>query len=520
MTVSPFSILEDIYSKWAFNMKIHTFLDKCCTILKGSKSNLGLNPVAEINMGIQTTRARVQFNTDHLKELVDDKTIADLSKVKHTLKLTNCSSVNINDNQKVYAGVSGVEGKIRASSVDVILFIVPKDWDEGKGFDYSDTFWFSGRKYVSTRGCNWFNGETNKPWFDEETEDKSLGYGPGVYSDGYLYSQYKKYLNGDGSDIIIASQHFDYGAENFEFDITDYVNDVITGKRINHGLGVAFSPDYEQYDYFNDRVHNPGDAFKACESNGVTPQYYIGFFTNHTNLFFEPYVETDYSVYINDDRQKFFKGRENKLYLYSNADSEPVNLDELPTCTIEGVEYPVTQAMKGVYYATVKISDVDDDTILTDVWSNIKLNGETLEDVEMEFTVHKRNTFFTIGNNIGERRDLVPYLSGINDAEKIRIGDIRRIDVDFRIPYTNNQKAIFDSAEYRVYVKDANREVVVYDYQPMECAFLQNFFVIDSNEMVPGDYFVDIRVKTGLNTKIYHEITRFTIASNINEYFV
>ena len=501
-------------------MKIHTFLDKCCTILKGSKSNFGLNPVAELNMGLQTSRALVHFNTDHLKELVEDKTLANKSKIKHILKLTNCSSVNINDNQKVYAGITGIEGKTRASSVDVILFILPKDFDEGKGFDYDDTFWFSGRKQVSFRGCNWFYGETNKPWFDEENEDPELGYGPGVYNSTYLYNEYKKYLNGEGSDIIIASQHFDYGAENFVFDITDYVNEVIDGTRQNHGLGIAFSPDYEQYDYESDKVSNPARSFKACEVTGVVPQYYIGFFTNHTNLFFEPYLETDYSEYINDDRQKFYKGKENKLYLYCNADGELTNLDEIPTCTIEGVEYPVTQATKGVYYATVKITDVDEDTILTDVWSNIKLHGEDLDDIEMEFTVLQRKTVLTIGNNIGERKDLVPYLSGINDAETIRIGDIRRIDVDFRIPYTTNQKAIFDSAEYRVFVKDANREIDVYEYQPLESAFLQNYFIIDSNEMVPGDYFVDIKVKTGLNTKIYREVTRFTIASNINDYFV
>ena len=157
---------------------------------------------------------------------------------------------------------------------------------------------------------------------------------------------------------------------------------------------------------------------------------------------------------------------------------------------------------------------------MTDVWSNIKLNGESLDDIEMEFTVLKRDTFFTIGNSIGERRDLVPQLSGINDAETIKIGDVRRIDVDFRIPFTTNQKAIFDSAEYRVYVKDANREVDVYGYQPLECAFLQNYFVIDTNEMVPGEYFIDMKVKTGLNVKYYHEITRFKVASNVTNYFV
>ena len=501
-------------------MKIHTFLDKCCTIVKGSKSNMGLNPVAEIDMGLLVARALVHFNTDHLKELVEDKTIADISKTKHTLKLTNCSSVNVNDNRKVYAGAAGMDGKVRASSVDVILFVVPKDFDEGKGFDYEDTFWFSGRKFDSIRGCNWFNGETNKPWFDEDGDDPELGYGPGIYTEKFLYDEYKKYLSGEGSDVIIASQHFDYGAENFEFDITDYVNDVISGKRINHGLCVAFSPDYEQYDYSNDRKYNQSKGFNACESSGVIPIYYIGFFTNHTNLFFEPYLETDYMEYINDDRQKFFKGKENRLYLYCQAGSELTNLDELPVCKIEGVEYPVTQSTKGVYYATVKISNVEDDTIMTDVWSNIKLNGESLDDIEMEFTVLKRDTFFTIGNNIGERRDLVPQLSGINDAETIKIGDVRRIDVDFRVPFTTNQKAIFDSVEYRVYVKDANREVDVYGYQPLECAFLQNYFVIDTNEMVPGEYFIDMKVKTGLNVKYYHEITRFKVASNVTDYFV
>ena len=501
-------------------MKIHTFLDKCCTIMRGSNANLGLNPVAELNMGLVNSRAVIHFNTDHLKELIEDKTIADVSKVKHILKLTNCSSVNINDNQKVYAGLAGPEGKIRASSVDVILFVVPKDWDEGKGFDYDDTFWFSARRYFSNRGCNWFNAESNKPWFDEKAESPELGFGPGIYNDTYLYNQYKKYLNGEGSDIIIGTQHFDYGAENFEFDITDYVNDVISGKRVNHGLGLAFSPDYEMYDYAKEKVYHPERNFQACEVNGVIPQYYIGFFTNHTNLFYEPYMETEYDVHINDDRQKFFRGKENKLYLYCNINGEFTNLDEMPVCTIEGVEYPVQQATKGVYYATVKLTDVEDETILVDTWSNIKLFGEEQEDVEMEFTVLKKNAFMSIGNNIGERQDLVPYLSGINDAEKIKIGDIRRIDVDFRIPYTSNQKAIFDSAEYRVYVKDANREVNVYDYQLLESAFLQNYFIIDTNEMVPGEYFVDMKVKTGLNVKYYHEVTRFTVVSNITDYFV
>ena len=39
----------------------------------------------------------IHFNTDHLAEAYEDKTITDLSKTRHILKLFNCSYVNIND---------------------------------------------------------------------------------------------------------------------------------------------------------------------------------------------------------------------------------------------------------------------------------------------------------------------------------------------------------------------------------------------------------------------------------------
>ena len=47
----------------------HTFLDKCCTILKDSDLNTGLNPVAELNYGKGVTRALIHFNIDELKEI-------------------------------------------------------------------------------------------------------------------------------------------------------------------------------------------------------------------------------------------------------------------------------------------------------------------------------------------------------------------------------------------------------------------------------------------------------------------
>ena len=43
--------------------------------------------------------------------------------------------------------------------------------------------------------------------------------------------------------------------------------------------------------------------------------------------------------------------------------------------------------------------------------------------------------------------------------------------------------------------------------------------MVDTNEMVPGDYFVDIKINSGLDTKIFKNALRFTVASNITEYY-
>ena len=481
-------------------MIIHTFLDKCATIVKNSYKNLGLSPIGELNMGTVVSRVCIHFNTNHLVELYNDKTLANKENVRHILKLTNCSSVNINDTNQVYAGVNGFNGKNRASSFDVILFTLPKDFDEGRGYEYEDTFWYTAKKRPSSKGCTWYDCRSNKPWYDEEFDTPDTHFAPGVYDTNYLYQEYKKVINGEKSDVIIATQHFDYGGENFELDITDYVNEVVEGKRINHGLCLAYSPDYETHEY--------------------KTQEYVGFFTNNTNTFFEPYVETIYSDFINDDRRKFYSGKENRLYFFTSVGGEMVNLDQMPTCTIDGVSYEVHQTTKGAYYANVRIDDIEEETIFTDVWSNLLLNGEHLSDVELDFVVLPKSNYLTLGKKIIEKKELVPNVYGINDAERIKIGDVRRVGVDFRIPYSTSLSEIYDKAEFRVYVKDANREVDVYPYFPIETTFEENYFIIDSTEMVPNDYYVDIKTHIGLETKVYKEVLRFTIVSNITNFYV
>ena len=143
----------------------HTFLDKCCTIVKDSDLNTGLNPVAELNYGNCISRVLIHFDVEELQMMIEDKTFSNLDSLTHILKLTNCGSVNNDLHNKTLT--SGCEPKERASSFTVLLFKVPYEWDNGKGIDFANDFWISDHHKFSNSGCNWFQRKNGQPWDTE-----------------------------------------------------------------------------------------------------------------------------------------------------------------------------------------------------------------------------------------------------------------------------------------------------------------------------------------------------------------
>lgn len=462
-----------------------TYIDKATTIVKDSEYNFGLNPICELNYGKIVSRALIYFDINKLKERVNDKTYANISKLKHILKLTNCGSIDVKAINKRIPSFDSNGEKERAASFDIILFTIPCSWDAGRGFDPAPDFWVNGKPSVSKQGCNWYQCYNGKEW-DEY----------GVYSNTTLSHEYDNFSAGIES-VVIARQHFDFGNENFEIDITDTVNKFISGELENNGIGIAFSP--------------------LLEESNVDMTQYIGFFNNNTNTYFEPYLETIYDEYVIDDRSKFYIGKKNRLYLYSYVDGKLENLDEIPTCSIDDKEYEVKQATKGIYYAEIslQIGEAEGNTIMYDKWSNLAYNGEKLEDVELEFVVLPYNKYFQVGMNSVSQKSVIPSLSGINDNENIIQGDERVVMVDFRQAYSQTDKLLLDNCEYRIFTKDGKREIDVIDYSPIEQHYLYNYFMIRSDEFVPQTYYVDIKVRIGNEIKIFKEKLRFNIVSNI-----
>ena len=461
-------------------MVIRTYFDKSNTIISNSIANTGLNPVGELFYGgydgiEKFSRHLFHFDETRLKELYNNGTFTDLTKLKHTLRLTNTASFDTG----LLNGT--MEAKDRASSFDLILFKISQDWDNGVGYDYEVPILANGDYLYSTQPSNWVNPKIGYNWIG----------GTGVYS-------------GSPSGITVTTQHFDKGNENIEMDITNYVNGILTGNT-NYGLGIAFARGYELIN--------------------TTALQYVGFFTNNTQTFYEPFIETIYENHIKDDRNNFYLDKNNKLYLYVNIAGNPTNLDQIPTVNIYDYNgdfftgyssSDVTHVTKGVYSIDILVpTNGNIETMYNDIWSDIVINGVNRPDISLNFVVKDSMEYYNIGTNDMLPKKVAVNIAGIRNQENIKRGDIRRVIVSARIPYTVEQTQNIDELKYRLYVKEGNRELTVIDFQPVEMANNYYYFLLDTPSLIPNTYYLDVLVTSNLEVTTLKNVCQFNIVNQV-----
>jgi hypothetical protein len=334
----------------------------------------------------------------------------------------------------------------------------------------------------------------------------------GIYENDTLSKEYDKWASGEDS-IVIGRQHFDVGNESIELDITETFNKFIDGELENYGIGIAFSP--------------------LLESSESEYENYIGLLTNKTNTFFEPFVETRYDDVISDDRSNFVLNKRNKLYLYCTIGEHLNDLDNIPTVTITNSDDEIIKDKegnlmkdvcakkfsRGVYYIDLLLSnsDFDADTMLYDTWDGLVYQGVELDAVELDFTLKNPFNFFNIGSSLeSENITYNPSISGIKEKEDIKRGDVRKLIINGRPSYTYNTYELLDSMDIRIYVKDGTREIDVIKWDRINKAFTNNYYVIDTNMLIPNRYYVDIRISYGMNNIVHHNVLSFNIVDDLN----
>jgi len=484
-------------------MSIHrSYFDKSNTILYNSYTNTGRNPIVELfygrleNSPIPQGYSRYIFNLD-LFELQNKLTLGIIStgctgysEITHTLRMKNTSFF---DNNLLNDKTS--QGRRRATSFDLILFRIPQNqsWDSGVGYDYYDfeITNLNDRSY-SSRPTNWFEKNTISEWST-----------PGLYSN--TNSSTGTGVNYTGLTII-DTQHFEFGNEDIEFDMTNEINSRLSGGTTGvTGYGIAFLPQIENI-------------------SGMTENYSVGFFSPHTQTFYEPFLETSYDDLIDDDRNTFTCGVSNVLYLYAYDNGIPLTFDSNPIVDIldsnEDIVYSsLTTCLvtEGVYKVTVPAISCDNaPCIFYDLWKNITINSESFDNIENEFVLVEKSKRFNIGTTTENPKIFGFSVSGIKQNEKVLNTDIRKVNLTIKQAYSSNSVLNPVECYYRIYVREgANTEVQVQDWTRVNKTPDGYYFVFDTTDKIPNEYFVDIKVITDKNVDTYKRELQFQIVNKL-----
>jgi hypothetical protein len=485
-------------------MSIHkSYFSRNNTLIYNSYTNTGRNPVTELFFG---TTAISQYPIGYSRFIFDldlDSLIAKLtngvisttcSTMKHTLRMTNTSNFDIE-----LLNTFTSQGRLRATSFDLLLLRIPpinfdpslpQIWDEGVGYDFADLqyqYVITDRNY-STRPSNWFETTTIGVW--EEN---------GIYNNRNLSPVPFSALT------LVAEQHFEFGDENIEFDMTNEINGLLNNTISGvTGWVIAYKPQLELF-------------------SGLTDTYEVQFFTRHTQTFYEPHLDTSYNDLIEDDRNLFTLGKVNKLYLYLYEDGNPLNLDFLPLINIiDNSGNPIPgltgltgcQRTQGVYEVTIPpLMGYKTPCTFSDKWYNLSINGFPINPITNDFTLQPMKNSIQIGTNSQNPKIYGFDYYGIKQDEKIFNTDIRKVGVIIKQAYTTNRLLPKVSAYYRVYVREGQTEVQVQDWTQINRTPNEYYFIFDTRDKIPNEYYVDIKVESSGEVNTYKRQIKFQIVN-------
>jgi hypothetical protein len=172
---------------------------------------------------------------------------------------------------------------------------------------------------------------------------------------------------------------------------------------------------------------------------------------------------------------------------------------------------------EGVYKVVVPpLSCSDAPCLYYDVWKNIIINGDSFDNVENEFASLPNNKRFKIGSTTENPKLFGFSFDGIKQNEKILNTDIRKVNVVVKQAYSSKSTLNDVRAFYRIYVREgANTEVQVQDWTRINQTPDGFYFVFDTRDKIPNEYFIDMKVVSDKNTDTYKRELQFQIVNKL-----
>jgi hypothetical protein len=123
--------------------------------------------------------------------------------------------------------------------------------------------------------------------------------------------------------------------------------------------------------------------------------------------------------------------------------------------------------------------------------------------------------YYNIGNNDMLPKQIALSVSGVKNNEIIKKGDIRKVIVSARIPYTVEQTQVVTNLKYRLYVLEGKGELTVIDFQPIEMANNYYYFLLDTSSLISNTYYLDVMAESNLEVTTLKNVLKFDIANQV-----
>ena len=92
----------------------------------------------------------------------------------------------------------------------------------------------------------------------------------------------------------------------------------------------------------------------------------------------------------------------------------------------------------------------------------------------------------------------------------------RKIFVSARLPFTINESKVIDGLQYRLWVREGSTQVSVIEWQPINRAYLKNYFILDTSWMIPNRYFIDIKLTSNQEVIHYIDQMQFEVVNQVD----
>jgi len=204
-------------------------------------------------------------------------------------------------------------------------------------------------------------------------------------------------------------------------------------------------------------------------------------------------------------------------------DGDFQNLDQPPSVTISDssgspipglINIGSCQKTKGVYEVIIPpLIGYKTPCTFNDTWSNVKLNGFSLPDIYNDFTIYPLQKSIQIGTSTNNPSLYGFDYYGIKQDEMILNTDIRKVGVIVKQAYTTNKQLLNVDVFYRVYVKEGTTEVQVQDWTKINKTPNEYYFIFDTRDKIPNEYFIDLKVISSGEINTYKKQIKFQIVN-------